>query len=61
MVKSIIAPIIATLAIVVQFIFGVEIPEEVVNETVVVVGNVIAVGTVIYGILTSPKKPIDKK
>lgn len=60
MSKSIIAPIVATLAIVIQFIFGVEIPQEVLDEVVVNIVNVTAVITVLYGIFKDHTGKIDK-
>lgn len=56
MSKTIIAPIVAVLAIVVQLVFGVEIPEDVVEQIVAVVGNVVAIGLVVYGIVKNHKK-----
>lgn len=56
MYKTTIAPIVAVLAMAVQLIFGVEIPESLVNEVVVVVSNAIAVFVVIYGIFKNHKK-----
>ena len=56
MTKTIIAPIVALIVLVVQALFGIEIPEDVVNEFVVVVGNLVAVATVIYGIVTNHLK-----
>lgn len=53
MTKTIIAPIVALIVLVVQALFGIEIPEDVVNEFVVVIGNLVAVATVIYGIVTN--------
>lgn len=54
--KAVIAPIIGVLVILVQFLFGVEIPESVVNDIVMAIVNVIAVGYVVVGIFTNYKK-----
>lgn len=54
--KTIIAPIIAVLALAVQAIFGVEIPEEILNEAVVVIVNAVLLVTAVVGIFNDYKK-----
>jgi len=49
--KTIIAPIIGFVVLVLQLFFGVELPEEVVNEVIIVIGNVVAVVFVLKGII----------
>jgi hypothetical protein len=56
MYKTMIAPIIAALALVVQLIFGVTVGEELQNQVVDVIANGIFVGVVIYGIIKNHKK-----
>lgn len=51
--KTMIAPIIATIAILVQTVFGIEIGESVQSQIVDVIANVILVATVVYGIIKS--------
>ena len=50
MTKTIIAPIIAVLALAVQAIFGVTIPEEILNEVVMTVVNAGLLVTAIIGV-----------
>lgn len=54
--KTIIAPIVAVLAMAIQLIFGVEIPESLVNEIVITVSNVVAVVVAVYGIFKNYQK-----
>ena len=54
--KTIIAPIVAVLAMAIQLIFGVGIPESLVNEIVITVSNVVAVVVAIYGIFKNYQK-----
>ena len=54
--KTIIAPIVAVLAMAIQLICGVEIPESLVNEIVLTVSNVVAVIVTIYGIFKNYQK-----
>lgn len=56
MYKSVIAPIVAVIVLALQALFGIEIPDEVVNEFVVALGNFIAVVLVILGIFKNYKK-----
>ena len=56
MYKTIIAPIVATIAIVAQLIFGVDIGEEVQSQIVEALVNVIAVGVILYGIVKNHKR-----
>mgnify|MGYP000897930165 FL=1 len=56
MYKTIVAPIVATIAIVAQLIFGVDIGEEVQSQIVEALVNVIAVGAILYGIITNHKR-----
>jgi hypothetical protein len=51
MVKTLIAPIIGALALVVQLLLGVEIPKEVLDQLIFVVGNLVAICVTIYGIV----------
>lgn len=53
--KSAIAPIIAVLAIAVQLVFGVEIPEPLQTEITTAVVNITAVGVAVYGIFKNHK------
>lgn len=50
MVKTIIAPIVAFIVLILQ-LFGIVIPPDVVNDVIMAVGNVVAVGVVVYGII----------
>ena len=54
--KTIIAPIVAVLAMAIQLIFGVEVPESLVNEIVITVSNVVAVVVAAYGIFKNYQK-----
>lgn len=54
--KTIIAPIVAVLAMAIQLIFGVEIPESLVNEIVITASNVVAVFVAVYGIFKNYQK-----
>ena len=56
--KTIVVPIISVIALALQIVFGVEIDEGVVNDVAVAIGNIIAVGFVVYGIFKNHK---DKK
>lgn len=56
MYKSVIAPIVAVIVLALQALFGIEIPDEVVNEFVVALGNFIAVVLVVLGIFKNHKK-----
>lgn len=56
MSKAIIAPIVAVLALAVQAIFGITIPEDVVNQVVLAIGNVVLVVASIVGIVKSHQK-----
>ena len=56
MYKTIVAPIVATIAIVAQLIFGVDIGEEVQSQIVEALVNVIAVGAILYGIIKNHKR-----
>lgn len=60
MSKVVIAPIIAVLALAVQTIFSVTIPEEVVNEVVVTVVNAGLLVTAIIGVFKNHKKKKDE-
>lgn len=53
--KTIILPILSTLAIIVQLVFGITIPEDIVNQASVTIGNAVAIGLVIYGIVKNHK------
>ena len=61
MAKTVIAPIIAFLAIAVQFIFGIEIPNELQEQIVYVIGNAIALGTIVYGIVKDHRAEAKRK
>lgn len=54
--KTVIAPIVGVIVLSLQLIFGVEIPEDVVDKIVVVAANAVAVGSVVYGILKNHDK-----
>lgn len=59
--KSVVAPIIAVIAIALQLVFGVEIPEELQNNITDAIINIVLVGTVVYGIITNHTKNKDKE
>lgn len=54
--KSVILPILAVLAMIVQGVFGVDISEELQNQIAEVVINVIGVSFLIYGVFKNHKK-----
>lgn len=56
MSKAVIAPIVAVLVLLVQSVFGVEIPEEVANDIAVTIVNITSIGVVLAGIFTNYKK-----
>jgi uncharacterized membrane protein len=56
MSKAIILPILTTIALAVQLIFGVEIPSDVINEASVVIANATLVGITLYGVFKDHKK-----
>ena len=56
MYKTIVAPVIATIAIAAQLIFKIDISEEVQNQVVEALVNIIAVGAILYGIIKNHKK-----
>jgi len=51
-----ILPILSTIAIMVQLVFGIQIPEEVLDQIAVALGNLILGGIAIYGIFKNHKK-----
>ena len=57
--KTVIAPIIAVLALAVQAIFGVTIPEEILNEVVMTVVNAGLLVTAIIGVFKNYKEKKD--
>jgi len=57
--KTIIAPIIVFIALALQLILGIEIPEEVINEIVMALVNLVAVVFVLKGIIKNHKKDPD--
>jgi len=59
--KTIIAPIVAIIALAVQFVLGIEIPDAVLNEVIVTIGNVILVGATVVGVVKNHKKEEIKK
>jgi uncharacterized membrane protein len=60
MSKTIILPILAVLKLILAA-FGINIPEEVINELADALVNLIAVGLVIYGIFKDHKKDKGEK
>lgn len=56
MSKTIIAPIVAVIALAIQLIFDVKIPDEVLNEVVMAIGNVALVVASLVGIFKNHKK-----
>jgi uncharacterized membrane protein len=54
--KTMIAPFVASAAIAAQLIFGINIPEDVVNQTVAVIVNAALVITTIVGIVKNHQK-----
>lgn len=59
--KTLIAPIIATLFIFLNIVFGVEIPADVQSEVVLGVTNTVLVGVVLYGIWHNHNKEEKKE
>lgn len=60
MYKTMIAPIVAVIAIAAQLIFGVDISEEVQSQLVEWIANGILIGTAIYGVVKNHKKDGEK-
>lgn len=56
MVKQVIAPLVALVALGVQLVFGIEIPEEVLSEFVVSIGNAVALIIVVLGLIKQKKE-----
>ena len=54
--KTVIAPIIGVIVLAVQLLFGIEIPEQLVEQIIVYVANGVAIGSVVYGILKNHDK-----
>jgi uncharacterized membrane protein len=54
--KTMIAPFVASAVIAAQLIFGINIPEDVVNQTVAVIVNAALVITTIVGIVKNHQK-----
>lgn len=66
MAKTIILPILMTVALALQLIFGIKIPDEVLNDASIAIANVVAVSVAIFGIVKNhdkrpEKQPKDKK
>ncbi len=61
MYKTVVAPIIATIAIAAQLIFKIDISEEVQNQVVEALVNIIAVGAILYGIIKNHKREEDEE
>lgn len=59
--KTVILPLLMVLGVVVQLVFGVEIPESVLNDVAVVTANVIALVVVVIGIFKNHKKDSNKE
>lgn len=53
--KTIIAPVIAVLALVLELVFKVKLPEELQNGVIDGISNLVAIAVVIYGILKNHK------
>lgn len=56
MAKTVIAPIVAVLALAAQLIFGIDISEEMQSQIVEWVANGVLIGTAIYGVVKNHKK-----
>lgn len=56
MSKAVILPILTTIALLVQYVFGVTIPEELLNEIAVLIGNAVLVVGSIVGLVKAHKK-----
>lgn len=54
--KTIIAPIIAVLAITLQLVFGINIDSEVQNELIISIANLGVVGVAIHGIIKNHRR-----
>lgn len=48
--KTMIAPFIAVIAITLQLVLGIELPQELQNDMTSTVASVVAIGAVVYGI-----------
>lgn len=53
--KTMLLPILSTVAILIQLVFGIQIPEEVLDQTATAVANLILVGITVYGIFKNHK------
>lgn len=56
MARTIIAPIVGFLVILVELIFGIEIGEDLVSRIIEVLVEAAALGTILYGIFKNHKK-----
>lgn len=54
--KTIIAPIIGFIIVVLNMVFGIEIPDAVANDLVDAVVNILSVGLIFYGIIKNHNK-----
>jgi uncharacterized protein (DUF697 family) len=60
MTKTMIAPIVAVIALAIKGFFGIEIPETVQAEIVTYLVGAIALGTTVWGIVKNHKKEGEK-
>lgn len=57
--RTIIAPFVAFLFLLVKIVFGIEVPEHIVSEIVDVIVSVLALGVVLVGIFQNHQKRPD--
>lgn len=60
MSKTMIAPLVALLALALKLAFGIDLSEEIQAQIIDVAGSVAALGLVLYGIVKNHKKKVDK-
>ena len=61
MYAKVVAPIVAVVFLAVQAIFGITVSEELQNEVVGAVSNAVAIGIVLYGVVTEGIKKKETK
>ena len=59
MARSIIAPIVATIFIFIKLVFGIDVPEDVIAQTIDATASGVAVGLVLIGIFKNHQKRPD--
>lgn len=55
--KTIIAPLVALIFMILQNLFGLNVGTEVQNQIVELIVNIVALGTILYGIIKNHRKP----